>query len=281
MVLTGESPNNWIKAYRVATLYLGISTYSALGSKGCSEILVNRHLTMEARARSQASMRVIFVGQSGTGIGCGPSASFIPCQYHSTIPPYSFIRLTALLNTSLKLKTSRRFVSSQCMSTYPQRRTTVWQVRASASPCCPEHCALTDRLPHFLTLQYSFPLHVEQWSQQLNRDVPPLKSCNGGLTQIRGGKKVNGQLLFVWVQICSSHIFKCAYLKVPCYQNKGLTRRYVFSLSLSLCLSVANLKPAAVRNVRQPWAAYLPRTRGPIWHEECPSLAPDRLKDFR
>jgi hypothetical protein len=164
--------------------------------------------------------------------------------------------------------------------TYPQRRSAVWQVWASASPCCPEHCALTDRLPHFLTLHYSFPLHVEQWSEQLNRDVPPLKSCNCGLSQIRKVKKVNGQILFVSVQICSSQIFKCAYLKVPCYQNKRVNATlYVFSLSLCLC--VTNLKPAAVRNVRQPWAAYLPRIRGPIWHEERISLAPERVKDWR
>jgi hypothetical protein len=60
---------------------------------------------------------------------------------------------------------------------------------------------------------------------------------------------------------------------------------FVFSLSLSLSLSailsVVNLKPAAVRNVRQPCAAYLPRVRGPIWHEERLSLAPERLKDLR
>jgi hypothetical protein len=209
MMLAGESPNNWRKAYRVATLSLRISTYSALGSNGYSEILVNRHHIAEARARSRVSLRVIFVGQSGTGICLGPSASFIPCHYYSTIPPYSFMyhRLTELLNTSLKLKTSRHFLCSQCVSTYPQRRTAIWQVRASTSPCCPEHCALTDRLPHFLTLHYSFPLHVEQWSQQLNRDVPPLKSCNSSLSQIRRGMKFNGQLLFVSVQICSSRIF--------------------------------------------------------------------------
>jgi len=95
MMLTGENPSNWRKAYRVATLSFRISTYSTLGSNGCSEILVNKHLAAEARACSQASLLVIFVGQSGVGIGFDTSASFIPCQYHSTIPPHSFIHVSS------------------------------------------------------------------------------------------------------------------------------------------------------------------------------------------
>jgi hypothetical protein len=46
-------------------------------------------LTAEARVRSRFSPCVIYGGQSGTGTGFSLSSSVFPCQYHSTISPYS------------------------------------------------------------------------------------------------------------------------------------------------------------------------------------------------
>jgi hypothetical protein len=48
-------------------------------------------LTMEAQVRSQPSLYGLYGGQSGSGIGFCLSTSVSPCQYHSSIAPYSFL----------------------------------------------------------------------------------------------------------------------------------------------------------------------------------------------
>jgi hypothetical protein len=47
--------------------------------------------TTEARFRFRACPCEICGERSGTGTGFSPSNSVLPCQYHSTIAPYSFI----------------------------------------------------------------------------------------------------------------------------------------------------------------------------------------------
>jgi hypothetical protein len=48
-------------------------------------------LTAEARVRARVDPCGICGGQSGTGAGFSPSSSVFPCQYHSTIAPYSSV----------------------------------------------------------------------------------------------------------------------------------------------------------------------------------------------
>jgi hypothetical protein len=48
-------------------------------------------LTAETRVRARVDPCGIYGGQSGTGAGFSPSSSVSPCQYHSTIAPYSSI----------------------------------------------------------------------------------------------------------------------------------------------------------------------------------------------
>jgi hypothetical protein len=48
-------------------------------------------LTADARVRVRVDPYGICGGQSGTGAGSSPSSSVSPCQYHSTIAPYSSI----------------------------------------------------------------------------------------------------------------------------------------------------------------------------------------------
>jgi hypothetical protein len=50
-------------------------------------------VTTETRVQSWRSAGRIFGGQSGTGTSFSLNASIFPCQYHSTIAPYSFIHL--------------------------------------------------------------------------------------------------------------------------------------------------------------------------------------------
>jgi hypothetical protein len=63
--------------------------------KGCSvaQVVSCWLLVAEARVPSQASPCKISGGQSVIGTGFSPSTSVFPCQYHSTIAPYSFIHL--------------------------------------------------------------------------------------------------------------------------------------------------------------------------------------------
>ena len=56
-----------------------------------------RHLKAEARVRFQDTAFQIYSEHSGIGTGFSPSASVFPCQYHSTITPYSFIHLPPTL----------------------------------------------------------------------------------------------------------------------------------------------------------------------------------------
>jgi hypothetical protein len=48
-------------------------------------------LTVEARVRARVDPYGIRGGQSGTVASFSPSSSVFPCQYHSTIAPYSSI----------------------------------------------------------------------------------------------------------------------------------------------------------------------------------------------
>jgi hypothetical protein len=48
-------------------------------------------LTVEAQVRARVDPCGICGGQSGTGAGFSPSYSVFPCQYHSTIAPYSSV----------------------------------------------------------------------------------------------------------------------------------------------------------------------------------------------
>ena len=52
---------------------------------------MGRHLTTEEQVRSQASPCGNYGGQIDTQKVSSPSISDFPCQYHSTIAPYSFI----------------------------------------------------------------------------------------------------------------------------------------------------------------------------------------------
>jgi hypothetical protein len=47
--------------------------------------------TAEARVRAPVDPCEICGGQSGTRAGFSPSSTVFPCQYHSTISPYSSI----------------------------------------------------------------------------------------------------------------------------------------------------------------------------------------------
>jgi hypothetical protein len=48
-------------------------------------------LIAEARVRARVSPCGICGGQSGTGAGFSPSSWVFPCQYQSTIAPYSSV----------------------------------------------------------------------------------------------------------------------------------------------------------------------------------------------
>ena len=68
-------------------------------------------LAAKARSRSQVSPCEVCGGQSGTGTGFYPSTSVIPCQYHSIIALYLFIRHSGSINfavgSTVKLHTHR------------------------------------------------------------------------------------------------------------------------------------------------------------------------------
>jgi hypothetical protein len=53
--------------------------------RAIAQVARRRLLTAEARVHG------IYVGQSDTGTGSSPSPSVFPCQYHSTVSPYSLI----------------------------------------------------------------------------------------------------------------------------------------------------------------------------------------------
>ena len=55
-------------------------------------------LATKARALFQVSPSEICGGKSGTGTGFSPSTSLIPCQYHSIIALYLFIRHRGSIN---------------------------------------------------------------------------------------------------------------------------------------------------------------------------------------
>ena len=59
----------------------------------------NSHWTriVKTRVRSQACAFGIYGVQTCNGTGFSPSTSLSPCQYHSTIAPYSFIHLPPTL----------------------------------------------------------------------------------------------------------------------------------------------------------------------------------------
>jgi len=50
-------------------------------------------LIAEAQIRSRDSQCGIYNELIGTGTGSYPSSSVFPCQYHSTLAPYSYITL--------------------------------------------------------------------------------------------------------------------------------------------------------------------------------------------
>ena len=56
---------------------------------------IRRPVFEEARIRFHVCLYGIFSGQSATP----PSTSVLPCQYHSTIAPYSFIHIPPMLYT--------------------------------------------------------------------------------------------------------------------------------------------------------------------------------------
>jgi len=59
--------------------------------RAMAQAVSRRPLTAEARVRARVSPCGICGGQSGTGTGFSPSSSVFPCQYHSTVAPYSSI----------------------------------------------------------------------------------------------------------------------------------------------------------------------------------------------
>ena len=61
------------------------------------QVVIRRHFTVEDRVRSQESAFQICFRQSGNGRSFSPSTSVFPCQYYSTIPPYSSIHLPPTL----------------------------------------------------------------------------------------------------------------------------------------------------------------------------------------
>jgi hypothetical protein len=62
-----------------------------LFGRAMAEAVSSWPLTAEARIRARVSPCDICGGQSGTGTGFSPSYSALPCQYHSTIAPYTSV----------------------------------------------------------------------------------------------------------------------------------------------------------------------------------------------
>jgi hypothetical protein len=61
------------------------------------QVVCRQPLTAEVWVRSRAGPCRICGGRSGTGTSFSPSISVLPCQYHSTNAPYSFIHLPPTL----------------------------------------------------------------------------------------------------------------------------------------------------------------------------------------
>ena len=62
-----------------------------------AHVVSSQPFTTKAQIQSQAGPFWIYSRESDTMIGFSPSTSVFPCQYHSTIAPYSFIHLPPML----------------------------------------------------------------------------------------------------------------------------------------------------------------------------------------
>jgi hypothetical protein len=73
-------------------LRLSISVKQTLFlDRAMAQVVSSRPLKAESRVRARVFPCRICGGQSCTGIGIFPSSSVLPCQYHSTVAPYSYI----------------------------------------------------------------------------------------------------------------------------------------------------------------------------------------------
>jgi len=62
-----------------------------------AQVVSRQPVTADTQVPSQVSPGEICGGQSSTPAGFSPSACIVPCQYCSTIAPYSFIHLPPTL----------------------------------------------------------------------------------------------------------------------------------------------------------------------------------------
>jgi hypothetical protein len=71
---------------------INVHSDKVLWGRAMAQVVSRQPLTAEARVRARVNPCGICGGQSGTGTGFSPSFfSVFPCQYHSTIAPYSII----------------------------------------------------------------------------------------------------------------------------------------------------------------------------------------------
>jgi hypothetical protein len=80
-----------IKLHLFKTEVLG-TIFGPKRDKNRATAVSRRPLTAEARVRARVNpCEICCGGQIGTGTGFSPSYSGLPCQYRSTVAPYSYI----------------------------------------------------------------------------------------------------------------------------------------------------------------------------------------------